>query len=360
MRGGRAFELALLADEAPASVFRFAGLARAGYYNGLTFHRVLPNFVIQGGSPGANEYAGDGPFMRDEIGARSHARGHGRHLHARPRHRRRADLHQPARQPAARSRLHGVRRGHVRHGRGRRRARRATSSTVSRFSQRLPPHAERNAISQARCDASARRAAYAIVDLTDCRTRPARASPIPPDLLAPLADARRRCATSRSRSACRRRAQAVAADYARRGAAVDPGARRADGQHQRGVRAGCSSCCAIRATRARAAAELSAVRAPDAARRRARRAVRPRVSRPLGDRLRRRSRTAPARRARACWSCRRTTRPARTSSARELERLAAICRDRGWALDRRRGVRRLSRSTQPAPVTDLAAQRATC
>jgi cyclophilin family peptidyl-prolyl cis-trans isomerase/HEAT repeat protein len=75
MRGGRTFDLDLLGDEAPASVHRFTTLARNGYYNGLTFHRVLPNFVIQGGSPGANEYAGDGPFMRDEITARTHARG---------------------------------------------------------------------------------------------------------------------------------------------------------------------------------------------------------------------------------------------------------------------------------------------
>jgi cyclophilin family peptidyl-prolyl cis-trans isomerase/HEAT repeat protein len=75
MRGGRDFAVTLLADEAPASVFRFAKLARAGYYNGLTFHRVVPNFIIQGGSPGGNEYSGDGPFMRDELGLRSHARG---------------------------------------------------------------------------------------------------------------------------------------------------------------------------------------------------------------------------------------------------------------------------------------------
>ena len=35
----------------------------------------MPNFVIQGGSPDANEYVGDGPFMRDELGLRSHTRG---------------------------------------------------------------------------------------------------------------------------------------------------------------------------------------------------------------------------------------------------------------------------------------------
>ncbi|PYR30710.1 MAG: hypothetical protein DMF92_07775 [Acidobacteria bacterium] len=40
-----------------------------------TFHRVAPNFVIQGGSPGANEYIGDALFMRDEVGLWPHVRG---------------------------------------------------------------------------------------------------------------------------------------------------------------------------------------------------------------------------------------------------------------------------------------------
>jgi cyclophilin family peptidyl-prolyl cis-trans isomerase/HEAT repeat protein len=69
------FELRLLPDEAAVTVLHIASLARQGYYNGLTFHRVVPNFVIQGGSPGANEYAGQGPFMRDEVGLLSHRRG---------------------------------------------------------------------------------------------------------------------------------------------------------------------------------------------------------------------------------------------------------------------------------------------
>ena len=51
------------------------GVIPAGYFNNLSFHRIVPNFVIQGGSPGANEYMGQGPFMRDEVGRLSHRRG---------------------------------------------------------------------------------------------------------------------------------------------------------------------------------------------------------------------------------------------------------------------------------------------
>lgn len=75
MQGRGVFELRLLPDQAPVTASHIAALAREGYYNGLTFHRVAPNFVIQGGSPGANEYAGQGPFMRDEVGLVSHRRG---------------------------------------------------------------------------------------------------------------------------------------------------------------------------------------------------------------------------------------------------------------------------------------------
>jgi cyclophilin family peptidyl-prolyl cis-trans isomerase/HEAT repeat protein len=73
--GAGMFDLALFTSEAPATVLRFVQLAEAGYYDGLTFHRVVPNFVIQGGSPGANEYVGTGPHMRDEISAWPHVRG---------------------------------------------------------------------------------------------------------------------------------------------------------------------------------------------------------------------------------------------------------------------------------------------
>jgi len=75
IRGVGTVELALFTSEAPATVLRFARLAEAGYYNGLTFHRIVPNFVVQGGSPGANEYVGDATFMRDEVGLWPHVRG---------------------------------------------------------------------------------------------------------------------------------------------------------------------------------------------------------------------------------------------------------------------------------------------
>jgi len=76
MRGLGTFTMELLTDEAPATVGVFARHAEAGGYDGTTFHRVVPNFVLQGGSHGANEYDGAvGPFMRDELGLVRHLRG---------------------------------------------------------------------------------------------------------------------------------------------------------------------------------------------------------------------------------------------------------------------------------------------
>ncbi len=75
MAGGGTIELRLRPFDAPTNTARFARLADDGYFDGLTFHRVVPNFVIQGGSPGANEFMGAGPYARDELTARSHLRG---------------------------------------------------------------------------------------------------------------------------------------------------------------------------------------------------------------------------------------------------------------------------------------------
>jgi len=48
------------------TVNNFVGLARKGYYDGLTFHRVVPEFVIQGGCPEGSGRGGPGYQFRDE------------------------------------------------------------------------------------------------------------------------------------------------------------------------------------------------------------------------------------------------------------------------------------------------------
>jgi len=75
METGGKIVIRALPDVALTNTQRFVQLAREGYFDGLTFHRWEPNFVIQGGSPGANEYAGDGPYTRDEVGLVPHWRG---------------------------------------------------------------------------------------------------------------------------------------------------------------------------------------------------------------------------------------------------------------------------------------------
>jgi cyclophilin family peptidyl-prolyl cis-trans isomerase len=51
---------------APNTVNNFVGLARTGYYDGLTFHRVVPEFVIQGGDPDGSGRGGPGYKFADE------------------------------------------------------------------------------------------------------------------------------------------------------------------------------------------------------------------------------------------------------------------------------------------------------
>lgn len=57
----------LAAKEAPLSVTNFSQLARKGFYKGLTFHRVVPGFVIQGGDPTATGTGGPGYTLPAEI-----------------------------------------------------------------------------------------------------------------------------------------------------------------------------------------------------------------------------------------------------------------------------------------------------
>ncbi|MFP5322968.1 MAG: peptidylprolyl isomerase [Acidimicrobiia bacterium] len=60
-------EIDLLEDEAPATVNNFVYLARYGYYDGLDFHRVIPDFVIQGGDPQGDGTGGPGYQFEDEL-----------------------------------------------------------------------------------------------------------------------------------------------------------------------------------------------------------------------------------------------------------------------------------------------------
>src|SRR5512137_788490 len=60
--------LTLFPDKAPMTVLNFVNLAKRGYYDGLTFHRVIPDFMIQGGCPIGTGTGGPGYDFRDEFG----------------------------------------------------------------------------------------------------------------------------------------------------------------------------------------------------------------------------------------------------------------------------------------------------
>jgi cyclophilin family peptidyl-prolyl cis-trans isomerase/HEAT repeat protein len=72
-RGTIQIELAVL--DAPLTVENFITLARKGYFNGLSIHRVVPNFVIQDGDPRGDGEGGPGYTIRDEMNERPYLRG---------------------------------------------------------------------------------------------------------------------------------------------------------------------------------------------------------------------------------------------------------------------------------------------
>ena len=59
--------LELYPDQAPVTVASFVNLAKRGYFDNLTFHRVVPNFVIQGGCPEGSGRGGPGYRFEDEF-----------------------------------------------------------------------------------------------------------------------------------------------------------------------------------------------------------------------------------------------------------------------------------------------------
>lgn len=62
-------------DLAPKHVARISELAREGFYDGLTFHRVIDGFVAQGGCPNGNGMGGSGQLIEAEFNDAPHARG---------------------------------------------------------------------------------------------------------------------------------------------------------------------------------------------------------------------------------------------------------------------------------------------
>ena len=68
-------EMELYFDVAPVTVLTFIKAARDGHFDGLTFHRVIPNFVVQGGDPRGDGYGGTDFFIRCEYSDEPYQRG---------------------------------------------------------------------------------------------------------------------------------------------------------------------------------------------------------------------------------------------------------------------------------------------
>jgi peptidyl-prolyl cis-trans isomerase B (cyclophilin B) len=70
-----AIELELFDDDAPKTVENFRSLSGEGFYDGLTFHRVIPDFMIQGGCPYGTGTGGPGYQFEDEFNDHKVVRG---------------------------------------------------------------------------------------------------------------------------------------------------------------------------------------------------------------------------------------------------------------------------------------------
>ena len=116
-RGTIEIELAVL--DAPLTVENFVTLARKGFFDGLTVHRVVPDFVIQTGDPRGDGEGGPGYTIRDELNERPYLRGTVGMALDLARHRRQPVLHHALAAAAPRREVHGLRPRDRRHGRRR-------------------------------------------------------------------------------------------------------------------------------------------------------------------------------------------------------------------------------------------------
>ncbi|WCK56012.1 peptidylprolyl isomerase [Aneurinibacillus sp. Ricciae_BoGa-3] len=72
MQNGEKIEFELYPNEAPNTVANFEKLANSGFYNGVTFHRVIPGFVSQGGDPTGTGAGGPGYTIKCETEGNPH------------------------------------------------------------------------------------------------------------------------------------------------------------------------------------------------------------------------------------------------------------------------------------------------
>jgi len=75
MEKGGEITIELFPGDAPKTVANFVALTKKGFYNKLTFHRVEPGFVVQGGDPKGNGTGGPGYTIKAEFNAHKHVRG---------------------------------------------------------------------------------------------------------------------------------------------------------------------------------------------------------------------------------------------------------------------------------------------
>jgi peptidyl-prolyl cis-trans isomerase B (cyclophilin B) len=73
-KGGE-IRLEFYPEDAPKTVENFVTLAKKGFYNGLNFHRVVPDFVVQGGCPKGTGAGGPGYQIKAEFNKQKHVRG---------------------------------------------------------------------------------------------------------------------------------------------------------------------------------------------------------------------------------------------------------------------------------------------
>jgi cyclophilin family peptidyl-prolyl cis-trans isomerase len=75
LASGSQIRIEFFPEDAPKTVENFVTLAKKGFYDGLSFHRVVPDFVVQGGCPKGDGTGGPGYQIKAEFNRQKHVRG---------------------------------------------------------------------------------------------------------------------------------------------------------------------------------------------------------------------------------------------------------------------------------------------